>query len=33
MHPMFIVPFTLVLVIVGMVLNSTGLSFNEPQSS
>ncbi len=33
MHPMFIVAIPLVLVIVGMVLNSTGLSFDQPQSS
>jgi hypothetical protein len=33
MHPLFIVAIPLVLVIVGMVLNSTGLSFDQPQSS
>ena len=33
MHPMLIVAIPLVLVIVGMVLNSTGLSFDQPQSS
>src|SRR5215207_11176391 len=33
MHPMFIVAIPLVLVIVGMVLNSIGLSFDQPQSS
>jgi len=33
MHPMFIVAIPLVLVIVGMVLNSTGLSFDQPPSS
>src|SRR5918999_108976 len=33
MHPMFIVAIPLVLVIIGMVLNSTGLSFDQPQSS
>src|SRR5918993_3149082 len=33
MHPMLIVGIPLVLVIIGMVLNSTGLSFDQPQSS
>jgi hypothetical protein len=33
MHPMFIVAIPLVLVIVGMVLNSIGLGFNQPPSS
>jgi hypothetical protein len=33
MHPMFIVAIPLVLVIIGMVLNSTGLSFDQPPSS
>lgn len=33
MHPMFIVALPLVLVIIGMVLNSTGLSFDQPPSS
>lgn len=33
MHPMFIVAIPLVLVIVGMVLNSIGLSFDQPPSS
>jgi len=33
MHPMFIVAIPLVLVIVGMVLNSIGLGFNQPSSS
>jgi multidrug efflux pump subunit AcrB len=33
MNPMFIVAIPLVLVIVGMVLNSTGLSFDQPPSS
>ena len=33
MHPMFIVAIPLVLVIVGMVLNSFGLSFDQPPSS
>lgn len=33
MHPMFIVAIPLVLVIVGMVLNSTGLAFNQPSGS
>jgi len=33
MHPMFIVAIPLVLLIVGMVLNSIGLGFNQPPSS
>jgi hypothetical protein len=33
MHPMFIVAIPLVLVIVGMVLNSIGLYFDQPPSS
>ena len=33
MHPIFIVAITLVLVIVGIVLNSIGLSFNQPPTS
>jgi hypothetical protein len=33
MHPMFIVAIPLVLVIVGMVLNSIGLSFDQPPTS
>ena len=33
MHPMFVVAIPLVLVIVGMVLNSIGLSFDQPPSS
>src|SRR3954467_5586980 len=33
MHPMFIVAIPIVLVIIGMVLNSTGLSFDQPPSS
>jgi hypothetical protein len=33
MNPMFIVAIPLVLVIVGMVLNSIGLSFDQPRSS
>jgi len=33
MHPMFIVAIPLVLVIVGMVLNSIGLGFNQPPGS
>ena len=33
MHPMFIVAIPLVLVVVGMVLNSIGLAFNQPPSS
>jgi hypothetical protein len=33
MNPMFIVAIPIVLVIVGMVLNSTGLSFDQPPSS
>jgi hypothetical protein len=33
MHTMFIVAIPLVLVIVGMVLNSIGLGFNQPPSS
>ncbi len=33
MHPMFIVAVPLVLVIVGMVLNSIGLAFNQPPGS
>src|SRR6476660_5224380 len=33
MHPMFIVAIPVVLVIVGMVLNSIGLSFDQPPSS
>ena len=33
MNPMFIVAIPLVLVIVGMVLNSIGLSFDQPQGS
>lgn len=33
MHPMFIVAIPLVLVIVGMILNSIGLSFDQPPSS
>ena len=33
MHPMFIVALPLVLVVVGMVLNSIGLAFNQPPSS
>jgi hypothetical protein len=33
MHPMFIVAIPLVLVVVGMVLNSVGLGFNQPPSS
>lgn len=33
MHPMFIVAIPLVLVIVGMVLNNIGLSFDQPPSS
>lgn len=33
MHPMFVVAIALVLVIVGMVLNSTRLSFNQPAGS
>jgi len=33
MHPMFIIAIPLVLVVVGMVLNSIGLGFNQPPSS
>ena len=33
MHPMFIVAIPLVLVILGMVLNNIGLSFDQPPSS
>src|SRR6476646_4237820 len=33
MNPMFIVAIPLVLVIIGMVLNSIGLSFDQPSSS
>ena len=33
MHPMLIVAIPLVLVIVGMILNSIGLSFDQPPSS
>jgi len=33
MHPMLIVAIPIVLVIVGMVLNSIGLSFDQPRSS
>ena len=33
MHPMLIIAIPIVLVIVGMVLNSIGLSFDQPQSS
>ena len=33
MHPIFIVAIPLVLVIVGIVLNSIGLSFNQPPTS
>jgi uncharacterized membrane protein len=33
MHPMFIVAIPIVLLIIGMVLNSTGLSFDQPRSS
>ena len=33
MHPMLIVAIPVVLVIVGMVLNSTGLSFDQPPAS
>lgn len=33
MHPMFVVVIPLALVIVGMVLNSTRLSFNQPAGS
>jgi uncharacterized protein YpmB len=33
MHPMLIVAIPIVLVIVGIVLNSIGLSFDQPQSS
>jgi hypothetical protein len=33
MNPMFIVAIPIVLVIIGMVLNSTGLSFDQPPSS
>ena len=33
MNPMFIVAIPLVLVIAGMVLNSIGLSFDQPRSS
>lgn len=33
MHPMFIVAIPLVLVVVGMILNSKGLSFNQPPGS
>ncbi len=33
MNPMFIVAIPLVLVIIGMVLNSTGLSFDQPPGS
>src|SRR5437867_12784023 len=33
MHPMLIVAIPIVLVIVGMVLNSIGLSFDQPPSS
>ena len=33
MHPMFTVAIPLVLVVVGMVLNSIGLAFNQPPSS
>ena len=33
MHPMLIVAIPLVLVIVGMILNNIGLSFDQPPSS
>jgi hypothetical protein len=33
MNPMFIVAIPIVLVIIGMVLNSTGLSFDQPPTS
>ena len=33
MHPMFIIAIPLVLLIVGIVLNSIGLGFNQPPSS
>ena len=33
MHPMFIIAIPLVLMIVGIVLNSVGLGFNQPPSS
>ena len=33
MNPMFIVAIPLVLIVIGMVLNSTGLSFDQPPSS
>jgi hypothetical protein len=33
MHPLFIVAIPLVLVVIGMVLNSTRLSFDQPPSS
>jgi len=33
MHPMFIIAIPLTLVVVGMVLNSVGLGFNQPPSS
>jgi hypothetical protein len=33
MNPMFIVAIPIVLVVIGMVLNSTGLSFDQPPSS
>jgi hypothetical protein len=33
MHPMFIIAIPLILLIVGIVLNSVGLGFNQPPSS
>ena len=33
MNPMFIVAIPIVLIVIGMVLNSTGLSFDQPPSS
>ena len=33
MHPLLVIAVPLVLVIIGMILNSIGLSFNQPESS
>ncbi len=33
MHPIFVIAIPLALVVIGMILNSIGLSFNQPQSS
>lgn len=33
MHPIFMVAIPLVLIVVGMILNSTGLSYDQPPSS